>query len=65
MGHYIKGRPGNPNSNYHLSQAGRRFRKALAIYEKAFKADPRNSSLESRIQDCNMKIYSCAKMSTL
>jgi tetratricopeptide (TPR) repeat protein len=65
IGYYIKGRPGRPNSNYNLGQASKRFRKAVAIYEKALRADPNNSSLQSRIQDCNMKIYSCAKMSTL
>jgi len=65
LGHYIKGRPGRPRSNYHLGQAGKRFRKAVAIYEKALQADPGNSSLKSRIQDCNMKIYHCAKMTTL
>jgi len=60
--HYIKGRPGRDNFRHHLSQALRYFRKAQKIYERAAQADPRNHSLESRVQDCNMKIHSCMKM---
>jgi hypothetical protein len=63
--HYFKGRPGRPNFNHHLSEASRRFRKAVQIYERALQSDRGNSSLRSRIQDCNMKLHSCMKMSTL
>jgi hypothetical protein len=63
--HYFKGRPGRPNSNHHLSEASRRFRKAVQIYERALQSDRGNSTLRSRIQDCNMKLHSCMKMSTL
>jgi tetratricopeptide (TPR) repeat protein len=65
MQFFIQGRPGNPNSNYNLAQARKKFREALDIYEQTSKSDPGNSSLQSRIQDCNMKIYACSKMMTL
>jgi tetratricopeptide (TPR) repeat protein len=65
MKFFIQGRPGNANSNYNLAQAKKNFREALDIYEQAAKRDPGNSSLQSRIQDCNMKIYACSKMMTL
>jgi len=65
MGFYLKGRPGSPDSNANLQQAAKRFRSALQIYERAAKADPKNQKLQSRIQECNSRIYACAKMQTL
>jgi hypothetical protein len=65
LDYYQKGRPGSPNSNSHLQQASKRFRAALLIYERAAKDDPKDQKLQQRIQDCNIKIYACAKMQTL
>ncbi len=62
---YRKGRPGQPDSNKNLSQASKLFRAARKIYERAAEADRADKRLPQRIQDCNVKIYSCAKMQTL
>ena len=62
---YRKGRPGQPDSNKNLQEASKRFRAARNIYERAAEDDPADKRLPRRIQDCNVKIYSCAKMQTL
>jgi hypothetical protein len=61
----VEGRPGNPNSNQNLAQAVKKFREALATYQQAAEGDKDNSSLESRILECNRNIFSCNKMMTL
>jgi cell division septation protein DedD len=65
--HYSKGMSlrGTSESKVWLSKASRNFRKAGEIYERAHKADPGNSSLESRVVDCNKFRYACMKHSTL
>jgi hypothetical protein len=65
--YYSKGMSlrGTSESKVWLSKAGRNFRKAGEIYERALKSDPGNSSLESRVVDCNKFRYACMKHSTL
>lgn len=65
LSYYRQGQPGSPNSKQNLAEASRHFRKAQGLYEAAVKADPGNSSLQSRMQDCNMLLYACLKHSTL
>ncbi len=62
---YRKGRPGKPDSNRHLQAASKCFRAAKKIYQQAASENPANKRLPQRIQDCNLKIYSCSKMQTL
>jgi hypothetical protein len=64
---YIQGMRtrGTPSSKKFLSKAGHFFGKAGEIYERAAQSDPGNSSLESRVLDCNRFRYACMKHSTL
>jgi len=65
MDHYVKGRPGNPNSNQHLHKAAALFDKVIALCDKALKNDPGNSQIESRQADASRYAYHSRKMSTL
>jgi len=65
MDHYVKGRPGNPNSNMHLRKAWKLFDKVTELCEKALKNDPGNSLIESRQADATRYAYHSRKMSTL
>jgi hypothetical protein len=62
---YLRGRPGSPDSNQNLDRAAKRFRAALELYEQAARKYPNCQPIQNRIQDCNIKIYACAKMRTL
>jgi hypothetical protein len=65
MDHYVKGRPGNPNSNQHLHKAAALFDKVTALCDKALRNDPGNSQIESRQADASRYAYHSRKMSTL
>ena len=65
MEHYIKGRPGRPKSNYHLSKASKLFDKVTALCGRALRNDPSNAQLESRQTDATRHAYHARKMRTL
>lgn len=65
MEHYVAGRPGNPNSNMHLSKAAKLFDNVVGLCDKALKNDPGNSQLESRQADASRYAYHSRKMKTL
>ena len=65
MDHYVKGRPGNPNSNTHLHKAAALFDKVTGLCDRALKNDPGNSQIESRQADASRYAYHSRKMSTL
>ena len=65
MQHYVDGRPGNPNSNMHLSKAAQMFDKVVALCDKALNNDPGNSQIESRQADASRYAYHARKMKTL
>jgi hypothetical protein len=65
MEHYVAGRPGNPNSNMHLSKAAKLFDNVVNLCDKALKNDPGNSQLESRQADASRYAYHARKMKTL
>ncbi len=65
MDHYIKGRPGRPRSNFHLSKAAKLFRKVSALCGQALRNDPGNAQIESRQTDATRFAYHAQKMKTL
>ena len=65
MEHYVAGRPGNPNSNMHLSKAAKLFDNVVGLCDKALKNEPGNSQLESRQADASRYAYHARKMKTL
>lgn len=65
MDHYIKGRPGNFNSNKHLHQAATLFDKVVILCDKAEANDPGNSQILSRQADASRYAYHSRKMTTL
>jgi hypothetical protein len=65
MDHYVKGRPGEPNSNMHLSKAVALFDQVIALCDKALKNDPGNAQILSRQSDASRFGYHARKMKTL
>lgn len=65
MDHYVAGRPGNPNSNMHLSKAAKLFDQVSQLCDQALRNDPGNSQLESRQADATRYSYHAKKMKTL
>jgi tetratricopeptide (TPR) repeat protein len=65
MDHYIKGRPGNMNSNKHLHQAATLFDRVVKLCDKAEANDPGNSQILSRQADASKYAYHSRKMTTL
>lgn len=65
MGHYVAGRPGNPNSNRHLAQAAKGFNQVSALCDKVLRDEPSNSAVERRQQDATRFRYHAMKMKTL
>jgi hypothetical protein len=63
--YYFKAMPGMADCKANQAEARTRLRKAQELYEAAVKADPDNSQLQSRLTDCNMRLYGIMKMSTL
>jgi hypothetical protein len=62
---YYKAMPGMADCKTHQAEARRLLRRAQELYEAAVKADPKNDQLQSRMQDCNMRLYGVMKMTTL
>jgi hypothetical protein len=65
MDHYIKGRPGSPDSNKHLAQAVELFDKVINLCDIALRNDPGNTQIESRQADAAKYGYHARKMKTL
>lgn len=60
MKEYRLGFPGQPNADRHTKKAWDMFKKAQALYEKAYAIEP-SGSIEDKIALCQREIYSCQK----
>ena len=65
MDSYVAGRPGNPNSNRHLSQAAKGFDQVVKLCEQVLRSEPGNQALKNRQADASRYAYHARKMKTL
>jgi hypothetical protein len=58
-------RPPGPDTNRHLQEAARNFRKAQRFLENAARNDPNNADVQQLQVENNRFLYTCLKMQTL